>query len=181
MSDNSTFGKALVYTSAGVGVVIGVIQIGEWLAGGKTPSATGLIDVTPSIQSEADIGGTSASTGNTAAPTAEASSPPPLTGTEQELAVRIVDVLALRCEGVSLRDVSATAQTTPASETTSGFDGHYIEGEVVVVADDQPYRVRLQGTGKGPDGARAALSMAVAGLERLILATDGLKDFCKES
>lgn len=96
------------------------------------------------------------------------------------LAVAIEEMLmSMICTKTELGRISVAERNTSAKDSTSGFEGLYLEGNVVVTFDGTPHSFRLAGSGKGPAREVEARIMAVDGLSKSIRATDEFLLFCK--
>lgn len=99
---------------------------------------------------------------------------------EQELAARIAEQLArLDCVEVTVDQVAAVARVVPREETSHGFEGHTLEGAVVLQGAGGPERVRLAGSGKGATGAIGAMDMALRKFDEHVTKAEIYKKNCQ--
>lgn len=89
-----------------------------------------------------------------------------LSDIEQRLVKQIrQNISAAGCEGITITDLQATGKRTEASQTTSGFDGYYLSGEVLLKpGDNEATGFYFEGNGKGPAAQADAVAMAAAGI-----------------
>lgn len=99
---------------------------------------------------------------------------------QHPLAAPVEDMItSLSCKNTKLESINVAERVTPAEDSFSGFEGHYIEGEAVLVFGDTANSFRLVGNGKGPGAASAANSMALRGLAENIRASDEFLIYCE--
>ena len=158
--------NSVILTSAVVGCVVGVIQLNDRFFGAEQA----LPVVQPGQEPRPDP-----------APerTAPATPTPTSAPIEAKLGQRLDEMLRAKgCTGLSLSDVAAVLSVTPAAESSSGFDGYFLEGSATLAGLAAPHRLRLLGTGKGPAGEAGAIDMALRGAETQLAAIDGITNTC---
>jgi hypothetical protein len=176
MQTKNAIAGAIILTSALVGTVVGLLELSDRAFTEQTVAIAGngptLITPTPTpepVQPDPPE-------------TAPASQSPvaALSPLQQDIQARVTEGLATyACQDVQVAVIEAGLTVTPAAESTSGFDGYYLDGEAVLRAAEHTQRIRLAGTGKGPNGEGAAVAMALRGFEAQLKDTDMFQDFCE--
>lgn len=165
---------AIILTSALVGTVVGLLELSDRAFTEQTAviAVTGptLTKPTPEpLQPDRPE-------------TAPASQSPvaALSPLQRDIQARVTEGLTTyACQDVQVAVIEAGLTVTPAAESTSGFEGYYLDGEAVLRAAEHSQRIRLVGTGKGPNGEEAAVAMALRGFEAQLKDTDIFQDFCE--
>lgn len=172
MQTKNAIAGAIILTSALVGTVVGLLELSDRASTEQTVAIAG--------------NGPTLTTPEPVQPdppeTAPASQSPvaALSPLQQDIQARVTEGLATyACQDVQVAVIEAGLTVTPAAESTSGFDSYYLDGEAVLRAAEHTQRIRLVGTGKGPNGEGAAVAMALRGFEAQLKDTDMFQDFCE--
>ncbi|MEO1138874.1 MAG: hypothetical protein AAFW87_05395 [Pseudomonadota bacterium] len=178
MADKNKIGGAVVVVSAGLGCIVGLIELSDrFLFPSKSEDP--LVEAAQPV-APAD---TTVTPNPVPTPKSDAVAPAtdiPGTDLERDIAARVGEVLVrFKCAAVTVTRVVATDTVTAADSTSSGFEGHFLEGSAVLAAGETPMRMRLLGTGKGPSGRLAAVDMALRGFEDEFRKTDTFKSDCE--
>lgn len=184
MSSNSLIAKAVILVSALVGGLVGVFELSDrFMVSGETGTRT----VTQSGVGGAGAGQTvdKSLEANEVAVAAEnaakaAVAADPRSALERDLGGRVAENLArLSCSEIAVDRVTATARRVAEAETSHGFEGHTLDGAVVLAGSGGPERIRLAGSGKGPTGAEGAVDMAMRGFDEQFRQTEIFKENCR--
>jgi len=186
MPQINKLGSFIVIGSAAIGGVVATMELGDrfsWFRSEPVPSEI-LVEETQdnSVAPSTTVAVTPAEPSESVPSEQPDPDPSPdLSSLEARLTQSLTDWLALqRCEEVEIRSVTADSRLTPASEASSGFDSVFIEGAVVLLANEQPHRLRLIGTGKGPGAESRAIEMAIENLSEQLAANGDLNTRCKK-
>lgn len=105
-------------------------------------------------------------------------------GDETDLEIAVVSQLRSSlskesCSELNLMDVKAFGRLTPADQSTSGFEGYFLEGKAELTVGGESFVFRLTGTGKGPAAQEKAITMASENFMAMIGNESRLAAFCK--
>ena len=195
MPQSSKLGQTIIIASAGVGLVIGALELYERMpvfSDADTRAGAAQQTIVPSQNSRAtNTETTPATTAITTEPTVKKSepdleeTPPPEEHTK--FTGRVTALLQnMGCADFRLTDVSITHTFTPASDTTSGFDASYVEGAARLLIGTSPDGTSavsiyhdVKGTGKGPRAEGAAYDMAARSMLRGFADSPEFEQNCK--
>lgn len=174
MQTKSAIAGAIILASALVGIVVGLLELSDRAFTQRTEAIAGngptLTTPAPETVQPGPLETVPASQSPVAA----------LSPLQQDIQARVTEGLATyACQEVQVAVIEAGLTVTPAAESTSEFDGYYLDGEAVLRAAEHTHRIRLVGTGKGPNGERAAVAMALRGFEAQLKDTDMFPVFCE--
>ena len=94
---------------------------------------------------------------------------------------RLEETLALaRCDGVEIRSLRAEGHATDKADSSSGFDGYFLKGNVTLAVADRMAQLPLAGTGKGPFARTGAVDMATEQFAEALVKQDITRDICSK-
>lgn len=181
MAGTSVIGKSVIVVSAVVGGVVGVFELSDRFYGNsETPEPTTSETALDTANSNSSDFLNDSTEPKASEFNASASSLPTDKSLEPVISERIGErLLVYGCESVEIDAVDVVRNKISEAETSHGFEGHTLEGTVVLSFEGVPTRFRLVGSGKGSTGAQAANDMAVQGFDEVFEDSELFKTRCK--